>query len=298
VFRPIGNGDCSSMARCAYVSEITEPDGTRFTFDYAATGSSTGGMARLTRVTSSRGYALLLEGSGNIVTKACVLNLAQISAPANGLCPPGVPERSTPIRTADPPSPARPGRTMRRPASPTPGEGIDGTVMGFVKPGQAAPWLTNHFHIRPDELEVPQEIVDSQAFADGQTYTYKYDLSPFVTYKPQALAGGSYTDALGEKTGVKYGWPVAPGANYPGSECPHQPCSPPMPDDMYTTYVYQQTPGPAAITDPLGASPPSTFATPRRWPGLPPRPSAIAASSSPECPIHRRPGGDPDRPQI
>ncbi len=34
VFRPIGGGECSTVRRCAYVSEITEVDGTKFTFAY------------------------------------------------------------------------------------------------------------------------------------------------------------------------------------------------------------------------------------------------------------------------
>lgn len=103
VFRPLGGGDCS-VGRCAYVSEMVEPDGTRYVFDYASSGEATGGSARLRRVTSSRGYALLLEGSGHLVTKACVLNLALAPVPADGLCPPMRPPRPMPI----PPQPASP----------------------------------------------------------------------------------------------------------------------------------------------------------------------------------------------
>jgi hypothetical protein len=62
VFRPLGGGDCSTVRRCAYVSEIVEADGTRFTFSYASIGPGvSGGDAQLVRVTSSRGYALLLR---------------------------------------------------------------------------------------------------------------------------------------------------------------------------------------------------------------------------------------------
>ena len=78
----LGSGDCSAERRCAFVSQITEPDGTVLTFDYAASGSG-GGTARLRSVTSSRGYALLFEGSGNRVTKACVVNLALAPLPAS-----------------------------------------------------------------------------------------------------------------------------------------------------------------------------------------------------------------------
>src|SRR6185503_10135510 len=67
VFRALGGGDCSDSRRCAYASEMTEADGTRYSFDYAASGENSGGAARLRRVTSSRGFALLLEGSGHLV---------------------------------------------------------------------------------------------------------------------------------------------------------------------------------------------------------------------------------------
>ena len=68
IFRPIGGEDCADQnwssvrRRCAFVSEMTEPDGTRYMFDYVAAGGGAGNRARLARVTSSRGYALLLEG--------------------------------------------------------------------------------------------------------------------------------------------------------------------------------------------------------------------------------------------
>src|SRR5690349_202321 len=76
-FRPLGtlgSGDCSAARRCAFIERLTEPDGTVYAFDYAASNSANGvgGTMRLTRVTSSRGYALVLEGTENRVTRACV----------------------------------------------------------------------------------------------------------------------------------------------------------------------------------------------------------------------------------
>jgi hypothetical protein len=83
VFRPLGGGDCSAVVRCAYVSSITEADGTVFTFGY----DTSGGPAQLREVTSSRGYALLVEPSNGLIVKACVLNLTQTTVSPNQLCP-------------------------------------------------------------------------------------------------------------------------------------------------------------------------------------------------------------------
>ena len=132
VFRPLGN-ECSTDRRCAYVSEIVEADGTKFTFDYA---SVEGSGARLKWVTSSRGYRLLLEGAGYYVAKACVLNLAHVAAPADGRCPAGAPTASyaySGAAAARLASVTRPDGTV---ASFTYGGTADGfATMGFVKPG-------------------------------------------------------------------------------------------------------------------------------------------------------------------
>ena len=120
-FRPIGGGDCSDTYRCAYVSQIVEADGTTYSFDYASSGGTASGSARLQRVVSSRGYALLLEGSGHLVTKACVLNLALTALPAAGTpCRPMRPPRPAIPITATSSSPARPAPTIGRPNSPMP----------------------------------------------------------------------------------------------------------------------------------------------------------------------------------
>ncbi|HEX8448218.1 MAG TPA: hypothetical protein VF652_01385, partial [Allosphingosinicella sp.] len=245
LFRPLGN-DCGSA--CAFVSQITEVDGTRFSFDYEPAG---GGRMRLIRVTSSRGYALILEGSGPVVNKACVVNLAKTAA--GSACPAGAPAATYTYSTTDKlrlasvtgPDNATSAFTYAAIAN-------GGTAMGFVKPGQAAPWLTNSTVVLGDELLVPHDIVYRQDFADGQRFDYGFESSPYVTYKPSTIAGGSYSNALGEETLVDFDWPVAPGANAPGSPCRQLPCSPPQADDVYNSYVYQQTPGPVSIVDPLG----------------------------------------------
>ena len=191
-FLRIGSKGCSGAVRCAFVSEIVEPDGTKFTFIYDP-GDSSAGAARLVRVTSSRGYALLLEGTGNLVNRACVLNLATTPDPGNGPCPAGVPTATYGYAGGKLVSATGPdNRTSGFTYAPA----ADGkTAMGFVKPGQSAPWLTNIFHIEPDELEVPQEIVEHQAFADGQSYGYTYDHSPRLSSATQVtIAGGTYSE--------------------------------------------------------------------------------------------------------
>jgi RHS repeat-associated protein len=254
-FRPLGNGDCATHVRCAYVSGIVEADGTRFTFSYAATGAASGGAARLARVTSSRGYALLLEGSGHVVTKACVLNLAHSQAPASGLCPAGVPTATYSyangvLASVTGPDNATSSFTYTSvpsssfPYSPAAEGG--GTAMGFVKPGQTVAWLTNIFRNEPDELRVSQQIVYRQAFADGQSYSYNYDYSPPVTNRSRTIAGGSYTDALAQKTIVKYKWELPP-----ETFCTQIPCPTRSRDDRYS-FSYQLTPGPVAVADPIG----------------------------------------------
>ena len=125
------------------------------------------------------------------------------------------------------------------------------TAMGFIRPGETTPWLTNIFHVAPDEELTPQEIVDQQNFADGQSYSYAFVSGPQVGDRPATIAGGSYTDALGQTISVYYNWPIAPGANTPGSTCTHLPCPPPTPDPTNPTIVYQQTSGPVQITDAL-----------------------------------------------
>jgi RHS repeat-associated protein len=250
VFRPIGTGECSTARRCAYVSEVTEADGTKFTFSYVPAGEG----VRLSRVTSSRGFALLLEASGPLVTKACLINLAQTAAPASGLCPAGVPTANYAYtgdnRIAAATGPDNSTSQFQYGTAPYLANPAGSATMGFVKPGYSTPWLTNRSHTRIDEIGVPQEIVDHQAYADGQTYSYEYQLSPWLSYREQSLAGGTYVDALGQGGSAAFDWPIAPRANYPGSTCWTRPCVEPMPDGPIDdpSFVYQQTPGPVAIT--------------------------------------------------
>ncbi|MET1111321.1 MAG: hypothetical protein ABWX67_07330, partial [Allosphingosinicella sp.] len=248
VFRPIGTGECSTARRCAYVSEIVETDGTKFSFSYVAYA----GGQRLAKVISSRGYALLLEGAGALVTKACLLNLATMAAPADGTCPNGAPAATysytgdNRIAAAAGPDGAASQFRYETPYSDTPGAL---NSIAFVKPGYSTPWLTNRTRIRFDEIGVPQEVVERQDYPGGQFYDYRYELSPALSYKESTLAGGSYVNALGEEGSAQYDWPQAPRSPQPGGICSPPPCAPIMPD--YETenpaVVYQQTPGPVTI---------------------------------------------------
>lgn len=266
VFRALGNGDCSSsIFRCAYVSEITEPDGTRLTFDYVASGGPPGGTVQLRRVTSSRGYALLLEGANNLVTKACVLNLALAPAPTSGLCPANAPATATYTYSSSP------GRlaSVTGPDGATAGFTYSGTgssfTMGFLRPGETTPWLVNTVNLAGDEEGVAQEIVGAQSFADGQSYTYSFDQTPQAGATPSAIAGGRYWDALGHEARIRYDWPLLPG-DHP-YYCTQFPCSNPAPDQFPNNY--QLTPGPVEVTDALGHISHFDYCDPLPMQGLP-----------------------------
>ncbi|HEX8381561.1 MAG TPA: hypothetical protein VF619_13550, partial [Allosphingosinicella sp.] len=255
IFQAMGTGMCGG--RCPFVEEMIEPDGTRYTFEYTATGVA-GVPIRLSKVTSSRGYALLMEGvSGSLVSKACILNLAVTSAPpAGGACPDNALATArygyeggrlvTAIPASGDSSASRFAYTV----------GTDNRVskMEFRKPGQSQPWLTNALGFSADEEGAGQEIVLRQAFADGQTYDYSYVRTPVpAAYSDHyTIAGGAFKDAEGRETIVRPDFPYMPGSR--SNLCYGPPSQCPVPTDVTneTTFTYQQTPGPVEITDPLG----------------------------------------------
>jgi hypothetical protein len=265
-FRPLGNLDClaGNVARCTYVSQIVETDGTTFTFDYDYNASAPSGVerARLRSVVSSRGYALLLEGANGLVSKACVLNLTQMVVPANHLCPANaaatatysyVPN-STPARLASVTDGANATWSF------TYGAGTGGTTtMGFIKPGQFTPWLTNSIFSTADEDNGGYEAVASQSFVDGQSYTYTYDHTPLVFSRTpnQTIAGGTYTDALGHQTIVRYDFP-----EMPGSKLCHDRNHCPWFNFDTDTVAYQLTSGPIQVTDPINHTTTSDYCDP------------------------------------
>ena len=242
-FQQLGTVDGAGVTGF-YPTSYTRPNGTTFTFDYTAYSTASGTRARVRSIVSSRGYAIVLESSGGLITKACTLNLALTTLPANHLCP---------ANAAATVTYAYSGGKL---ASVT---GPDGSVssfiygtsaglstMGFVKPGASTPWLTNTLSTANDELGYPYDIVSSQSFADGHTYSYTPKYTPFVTDRPASIAGGVYVDNLGNQTRIVYGFPIVPGTGA-GSTCTPPPCSP----QQIGTQHYQQTSGPQTITDPL-----------------------------------------------
>jgi RHS repeat-associated protein len=279
VFRPLGTlggGDCSVERRCAYISQLTEADGTVLTFDYTASGSwnGIGGTARLQRVTSSRGYALVFEGTENRITKACVFNLALGAAPSN--CASGALANATYSYTMVNGFPVVNYRLTGAtgPDNATSAFSYDsGTgAMGFIRPGETNPWQTLSIGQEPDEQYVMQEIVGQQSFADGTSYTYTYDHGPITTSNPNpTIAGGGYVDALGHGVVMHYAFPLAAVPGNPGSSCvPQWPSCPLDAPDDFLHYVYQQTPGPVVIVDALGRTTNLDYCDPFAMAGFPP----------------------------
>lgn len=98
-------------------------------------------------------------------------------------------------------------------------------TMSFTKPGGVGPWLTNTISFGADIDTVPIEVVQSQSFADGRSYSYGYVTSPQAKPdEPVVIAGGSFTDNLGRTTTVAYDFPIMPGTGY-SERCHHLGCA-------------------------------------------------------------------------
>lgn len=261
-FRSIGNGDCSSFYRCAYASSITMPDGTRFDFQYENPTPGVANTTRLRRVTSSRGYALLLEyaaASWNSISKACVLNLAFATAPANNVCSANAAATSTYAYSGSGASARLTGVTDPQNAvwgfSYTPVSG--GVQMGFIKPNETTPWLLNRFSEQMNNEGLVEEIIDRQDFADGSFYTYTYNYTPEIEGQFQNIAGGTYTNALSETVTLEYGFFRYPGV-LQGPEPP-----------TCCNIRYQITPGPISVTDALNRTTLTSYCDPNALANLP-----------------------------
>ncbi|HTU12227.1 MAG TPA: hypothetical protein VMG08_15155 [Allosphingosinicella sp.] len=270
LFRPINSADCSTILRCAYVSQVTEPDGTVLDFEYdQTTGTNT---TRLRSVTSSRGYALLLEYSGQAVSKVCVLNLTLQTKPGSNVCPVGAQATTTYSYTTF-------GGQARLASATDPSNatwsfGYTGTpaygTMTFTRPGEGSPWLTNTLMEQPGNDNLVREIVQSQSFADGSSYTYNYDSTPDIFCQDPPvipdIAGGSYTDHLNRTTQIRYGFPYLPFDRTQG----HGDVSICNGSDPPSLYVAQVTPGPELIIDPLGRTTRISYCDPGPMASLPP----------------------------
>jgi len=267
-FRPLGNGDCSSVYRCAYVSQVTYPDGTRFSFEY----DPGPGPTRLRAVVSNRGYALLLRyGTGadsNHVASSCVINLAAQVKPADNVCPVSPLGNSSYAYSTF--------ENKRRLAAATDAAGstsgftyarISGTLrMGFVRPGEGSAWLTNRLTERTDNEGVSTELVERQDFADGTRWTYTWTFAPPVEGEVAQVAGGSYIDGGGGTTVIEFGFPLRP-----ASFNPPRVKDAGYPFIFYGDMFHQITSGPISITDPLGRITTMDYCDPLAAAGLPPQ---------------------------
>jgi YD repeat-containing protein len=260
LFRPMGSADCSTILRCAYVASVTEADGTRLDFSYDSLGVH---QTRLRAVTSSRGYALLFEYSGVLVTRACALSLALAPKPADNVCP------ANALATANY---AYDGSGKLLTTTDAAGR-VWGFVnqtnsIGFVKPGFTAPWLTNIFTVRGNDDGLAEEIVDRQEYADGTFYDYAWGETPFVAGHISSIAGGAFTDSQNRSTQVAFAFPAKPfvstgsGHGYVSGEGMYDPATP---------IVYQVTPGPVTVTDPLGRVTAYDYCDPFAAQNLPPQ---------------------------
>jgi len=257
VFRPIDNGDCSSLFRCAYVSQITHPDGTRFSFEY----DPGPGPTRLRAVVSNRGYALLFQyGTGadaNHVSSSCVINLAVQAKPTTNVCPISPHgtssygyttfESKRRLASATDAASAISGFTYAR---------VSGTLrMGFIRPDETEPWLVNSLTEWSDSEGVPKELVDRQDFADVTHWTYFWTFAPQVEGEVAQVAGGRYVDAADATTEINWGFERRPGQFGP------QPIN-------VGDIMWQVTPGPAAVVDPLGRTTTSNYCDRQVWNAL------------------------------
>jgi YD repeat-containing protein len=254
VFRPISSADCSATLRCAYVEQIMRADGTVLGFSYDRPGGGSS-PSRLRRITSNRGYALLFDyaGGSTRVEKACVLNLAVAALPGGFGCPATGAQATA---TYDYVS-FNAGAELRL-SSATNAAGATSTfsyagaspniIMGFVRPGETSPWLVNTLHERTDDDGLISEIVSAQAFADGSSYSYLWNGAPQLPGHVSQLAGGSFTDALGQTSTLAYDFPTKAYSMQAG----HGNVEEGGPGEPSSPIVQQTTPGPRWVTDPLG----------------------------------------------
>jgi RHS repeat-associated protein len=259
VFRPLGGGDCVAVyGRCAFASQVIQADGTTFDLQYdtATPVPNVSSGARLRSVVSNRGYALLLEYAGsneywNLVSKACVLNLTILSKPTNNLCPQDAIAVTSYSYVAV--SGKQKLSTVTNPLGQMesfgytviPSGGGSYYDMSFQKSGQT-PWQVLTIMQYLNSEDSLDQVVIKQSFADGSYYNYSYDYTPATDMTRSNIVGAAYTDALGNITSIVYDFPRLPTPKVYFSF--HPPYFPRQHGDE----LYQATPGPTEIIDPLG----------------------------------------------
>lgn len=255
-FRPIGGGDCSSQERCAFTDYLIEPNGTRLNFSYIANPSGAFGGVVLAGVTSSDGFQINFEqsvvGGQSVITKACLFNMASQNVAPTAGC-----SLST-LGTVVYGYTVFGGRvfltavTDRSGAVWTVNLGTDAngnTTKAYVKPGQSAPWMINTIYPRMNAELISEDLVYSQQFATGESYSYTHLTAIFGNGVTSPVAGGTYLDAAGKKVSILYATPTQPYLP-PGSGPPGFPQGGNGSGPLIT--YKQLTPGPVTVTDQLG----------------------------------------------
>lgn len=216
-FRPLNNRDCSG--KCAYPTSMVRPDGVRYDFQYDNPNPGQANSGRLRRVTSNLGYAVLFEyfpysDRNNLVSKACVINLAERVAPAGNICPAGAVAATYNYHAnghlasyTDPTGAVHRFTSTYNKDAVSPFE----YDIGFIRPGDATPYLTNRIR-----RELFYAATKRQTFADGRTVDYVWD-EVWHSDTSIEIAGGTYTKNDGSSVSVKFAaYPVpgpAPGTN-------------------------------------------------------------------------------------
>ncbi len=269
-FRPLGSNDCSTDAlRCAYPSQLVYPDGTTLYFEYEVKTPSALHGTRLRSVTSNHGYAILFEYAGtgaqwNLVTKACALNLAITAKPTNNVCLSNAVATASYGYTTFAGSPRLLSVTDAVGGVSTFGYASSAQYLGgstsMTKPGASAPWQTVSF-LNETAYNVDISSVGKQVFADGNSYTYEYDSPPADRDGfSNGNAGGRMTDVFGKVTTVLYDFPAMPETTLP-----------PRWDGTVNIgdTIFQTSPGPVSITDPLGRETRWDYCDPNAFANLP-----------------------------
>ena len=192
VFRPTGvsftGGGDGCGEKCAYASEVLEPDGTRFALSYDTAPSD--GVVRLRSVVSNRGYALLFEyaSSGTTLIKACAINLAATPLPATTaeqICPAGSRSATYTHTSGILSSFVDQGGVSTN---------IGPWATTLYRPAETTPYLTNTFS---------GNKVTNQQFSDGRTFSYTWITAPSGGPVANKL-GGTYIDNTGATVTVEY----------------------------------------------------------------------------------------------
>lgn len=226
VFRALSANECSSIDRCAYVSYVQYTDGTRLDFTYESGAGASGNGVRLRRVSSSRGYALVIEYSTsawNLVGKACLINLAIMPAPANNVCPVSAQATTTYAYTGTLPNWRLASATDAANAAWTYAyaDVDEGTQMRFFRPGEGEPWLINTYAEITNRQGVIEDRVLWQIFGDGGSLSYFYYDGPEAAIGPPPINIVNYINNIGEVNSVEFGTYLYPGtfSGLANSEC-------------------------------------------------------------------------------